>query len=50
MKANKRVINGYVARDKSGLLYLYIEKPYKDEERWIGYRFMRIKKISIPFY
>ena len=40
----KEVINGYVARDKNGFLYLYIEKPYKDEGRWMGYGFMRIKK------
>jgi hypothetical protein len=49
MKANKSVINGYVARDKDGLLYLYIEKPYKGEERWMGYGFMRIKKSLFPF-
>lgn len=45
----EEIINGYVARDKNGILYAYSNIPYKEENRWIGYCFMRIKSSMFPF-
>ena len=48
-KGNKGVVNNYVARDEDRRLYLYKDKPYKDDGMWIGNMIARIKSSSFPF-
>ena len=46
---NDGVVNNYVARDKDRRLYLYQDKPYKDDGMWTGNMIARIKSSSFPF-
>lgn len=48
-KIGKNKVHFYVARDKSGELYLWFRKPYRSIERWVNIDHSWIVACSFEF-